>query len=343
MPWTSGTYIRDNGVFTGPLVWTDDRDAGTKITSAHHDTHDQDIADGITATLNTGGQNSPVADIDWGGFKIVNMADGALATDAATYGQTVTAANLNASTNVLSLTVASGDVTVDLSALAVGGSTIDFARYSNAANPFQGSATFAGTVGVFTSLSLQDPISPGYTWVCQATSDIRLDIANTAGAQLTFTGNSSSAGLYVNSKQVWTTENLPAATVAGLLTATGNYSISGTFDFTTGGLILPPVTTQPFTSLAGNWTCTSTYAAFKAQMTWANNVGPMTFAIKQDSAYTSGGAAVVGGNDVWDKGSLQVLASAAPTGGRANDCAVVQTGANKGLWSNIAGTWTQIL
>lgn len=74
MAWSSGTFTRTNGTYSGATVWNQDRLAGTKITSANHDTHDQDIATGINACLNKNGQNSPTANIDWGGFKITNHA-----------------------------------------------------------------------------------------------------------------------------------------------------------------------------------------------------------------------------------------------------------------------------
>ena len=74
MAWSSGTFTRTNGTYSGATVWNQDRLAGTKITSANHDTHDQDIAQGVNACLNKNGQNSPTANIDWGGFKITNHA-----------------------------------------------------------------------------------------------------------------------------------------------------------------------------------------------------------------------------------------------------------------------------
>ena len=73
MSWLSGIFTRTNGTYTGATVWNQDRLAGTKITSANHDTHDQDIATGINACINKNGENSPSANVDWGGFKITNL------------------------------------------------------------------------------------------------------------------------------------------------------------------------------------------------------------------------------------------------------------------------------
>ena len=84
MAWNgSGTFTRTNGTFTGSTVWADDRDAGTKITAANHDTHDKDLADGIHACLCKNGENKPSANIDWNGKKITNAAAASARTDYA--------------------------------------------------------------------------------------------------------------------------------------------------------------------------------------------------------------------------------------------------------------------
>lgn len=58
MAWSSGSFTRTNGTNTGSTLWASDRDDGTKITAARHDTHDQDLADGINATVNKDGSNT---------------------------------------------------------------------------------------------------------------------------------------------------------------------------------------------------------------------------------------------------------------------------------------------
>ena len=62
---------------------TQDRDATIKITSLNHDTHDQDIANGIDATIHKGGQNTPTADLPMGAFKHTNVAAATALTDYA--------------------------------------------------------------------------------------------------------------------------------------------------------------------------------------------------------------------------------------------------------------------
>jgi hypothetical protein len=109
MAWSGGVFTRTNGVYSGATVWAQDNAAAVKIVYGRHDTHDQDIAQGVNACLNKNGQNSPTASIDWGGFKITNMAVGSAVTDSATYGQTITAAAFSAGT--LTLTRNAGNLT----------------------------------------------------------------------------------------------------------------------------------------------------------------------------------------------------------------------------------------
>lgn len=59
MPWNgSGVFTQTNGVYTGATIWNSDKNAGTLITSAHHDTHDYDMAQGINNCLAKDGQNT---------------------------------------------------------------------------------------------------------------------------------------------------------------------------------------------------------------------------------------------------------------------------------------------
>lgn len=58
----AGNFTRTNGSQTGSTTWADARDAAVKITAAQHDTHDQDLADGIEACLTKNGESKPTAD-----------------------------------------------------------------------------------------------------------------------------------------------------------------------------------------------------------------------------------------------------------------------------------------
>ena len=114
MPWSGGVYTRTNGTYNGAAVWRSDAAANIDILANRHDTHDLDLAAGINATLHKGGQNSATANISWGGFKIINLGDGTAATDAATFGQTVTALAYDSATRTITGTRAVGNLTVTL-------------------------------------------------------------------------------------------------------------------------------------------------------------------------------------------------------------------------------------
>lgn len=63
MAWDgSGNFSRTNGTNSGAETWQDDDAAGTDIVSDRHDTHDQDLADGIAACITQNNESKPTAD-----------------------------------------------------------------------------------------------------------------------------------------------------------------------------------------------------------------------------------------------------------------------------------------
>jgi hypothetical protein len=88
MAWNgSGNFQRTNGSFSGSAVWEDDANAGFDIVDSRHDTHDQDLAQGINNCLTKDGQNSPTADLSMNTFKHTNVGDGTARNHYATVGQ----------------------------------------------------------------------------------------------------------------------------------------------------------------------------------------------------------------------------------------------------------------
>jgi CRISPR/Cas system-associated exonuclease Cas4 (RecB family) len=75
----SGTFTREGG----STAWVDDRNAGTKIRADLHDTHDQDIADALTASLAKDGQTTTTARIPFA-FGI-GVADGTVSAPAVNF------------------------------------------------------------------------------------------------------------------------------------------------------------------------------------------------------------------------------------------------------------------
>jgi hypothetical protein len=336
MPWTGAIYVRDNGQFTGSLVWTDDLNAAIKIQASRHDTHDQDIANGITACLNKNGANSPTTNIDWAGHKITTLGGGTVSTDAARYGQTITALAINPATKILTATRADGTLTVDLTPIVVAGDTSDFARLSLP-------QTFAG-LNVFT----QAIDIPSYTitksggnvdvWTVSADSFKRIWRAsgafnNTMQWIPTSTGASD---LYLDGDKVLTDAN---TSLLGYVKTTDNAAITGNWSFVGTSLQLP-LNLVYSTGVGYAWA----YNVTPSTMNWTPSAGgPSLGYVVDASSYTAGAAVTINSTPLWDKLGLKVINAAAPTGGKPNDCAIVQTGANKGLWSNIAGTWTKIV
>jgi len=76
MSWSGGTFTRTNGTNTGSTLWAQDRDAGTKITATNHDTHDQDLADGINNCLAKDGSNVMTGALDLNGNELILDTDG---------------------------------------------------------------------------------------------------------------------------------------------------------------------------------------------------------------------------------------------------------------------------
>lgn len=80
MAWSGGTFTRAGG----STNWADDRDAAVEIEAGLHDTHDQDLADGINACLKKDGGNSATGNLNLGANKLTNVADPTSAQDAST-------------------------------------------------------------------------------------------------------------------------------------------------------------------------------------------------------------------------------------------------------------------
>lgn len=123
MPWTGSSYVRTDGVYNGPTVWNLNWANSVKIVYSRHDTHDQDIADGISACLNKNGANTPAANLPWGGFKITGYGSASENTDVPKWGQTLGSVTLDTGTFVATFTSRDGVAitTCDLSPLSGGG------------------------------------------------------------------------------------------------------------------------------------------------------------------------------------------------------------------------------
>lgn len=73
MPWVGQNFQRTDGTRTGATVWDQARTAGVKIVSNGHDTHDEDIAQGLTLAHRKDGGNTATGNIPMGGFRHTNV------------------------------------------------------------------------------------------------------------------------------------------------------------------------------------------------------------------------------------------------------------------------------
>ena len=88
MAWDgSGNITRTDGTRTGATVWEQARDASVDVDAAPHDTHDQDLATAIENCLTRDGQTSPSGNLPMNSHKHTGVADAAVATEYAAYGQ----------------------------------------------------------------------------------------------------------------------------------------------------------------------------------------------------------------------------------------------------------------
>lgn len=85
MPWSGSapnkTFSRNTGVYTGATAWQQTEAAARGIRADDADTHDQDLSDGVSGSLQKNGDNKPTANIDWGGYNIENLGGLGSATE----------------------------------------------------------------------------------------------------------------------------------------------------------------------------------------------------------------------------------------------------------------------
>lgn len=74
MSWGSGVFTR---IF-GSTGWTDDKNAATKILSSRHDTHDQDLSDGINACMTRDNAAKPTASFLANADNTLDLGSGAV-------------------------------------------------------------------------------------------------------------------------------------------------------------------------------------------------------------------------------------------------------------------------
>ena len=88
MAWNgTGTFVRTNGVGSGPTTWGQAESADRDIRADDHDTHDEDLADGIQACLTKNGENSPTANLPMNGNRHTGVSNAVDDDEYAAWGQ----------------------------------------------------------------------------------------------------------------------------------------------------------------------------------------------------------------------------------------------------------------
>lgn len=75
MPWQGDNFVRTDGTRTGTDVWQQNRSAGIKVVADGHDTHDQDMAAGISLLVRKNGGNTATGNLPMGGFRHLNVGN----------------------------------------------------------------------------------------------------------------------------------------------------------------------------------------------------------------------------------------------------------------------------
>ncbi len=83
----NGAFTRTDGTRSGSTVWAQAKAASVKIVAENMDTHDQDIATAITASLAKDGQTDPTANLPMATFRHTGVGNGSARTDYASMGQ----------------------------------------------------------------------------------------------------------------------------------------------------------------------------------------------------------------------------------------------------------------
>lgn len=96
----SGTFNRNTGVYTGSTAWTQTRDAARKVRADDHDTHDQDIANGLSNCVTKDGQTTITANLPMAGFRHTNCGNAVSDTDYTTLGQIKSGVTFNSSAKI---------------------------------------------------------------------------------------------------------------------------------------------------------------------------------------------------------------------------------------------------
>ena len=271
MPFSGGTFSRTDGTRTGSTVWTQARDAGVKIVSSGHDTHDQDIAGGLNALLLRDGSNVPTANLPMATYKHTGVGNGSARTDYLAVGQLQDSAVNYAAATVSSSNVYVATLSPAVTAYATGLTVhLEFAAINTASATINLNSVGAKTIkDIYGNALIGGELTPGgiMTLIYDGT-DMLLAANNPprgciiAVAQQTVTHDTWTQAAWVAGNELFDPEGmaidgsekitLPTSTKAVLLTMKAQVALSGhdSLGVTVG---YSPVGTTPGTGGATNF------------------------------------------------------------------------------------------
>lgn len=164
----SGVFSRDNGTHTGSTVWADDDSAGIDIVTSNHDTHDQDLANGLSNCITKDGQTTITAAIPFNDKRITGLGAATARADAIQFAQVQDGKAVYAGTTAGSSNAFTASITPGPSALVAGMTVVILAdRANTGATTFNLNAIGATDVRKYngTTALVANDILAGQTYV----------------------------------------------------------------------------------------------------------------------------------------------------------------------------------
>lgn len=259
MPWVAGTFSR---IF-GSTGWTDDKNAAIKILSSRHDTHDQDLADGINACLTRDNLAKPTASFLPATDNTLNLGSGSFRWNSLN-GIAVTDFARLTQNNTFSQSVSSGVIQITQNTSSNASAYAVFTAKNNTPS----SADYGITSTAYSNIWTGGPT--GAQVFLGTSANIPISIATSAVERIRIAGDGSLINLQATSVQV---NGKPIAAIGAFKAASTARASTTTFtddpDLVITGL---PAGTYEFTAHLFFNATTAGGGGIKFQITFSGTV-----------------------------------------------------------------------